>query len=131
VGSSDQARRCSSRALRALSLCGVPHFAFITERQDRSLATIPFDRRTLLQVWAHLGIDRAELGRAALADLPAENPESDDTHPPYASSSKRVIEYAMREASALNDDTVEPNISCWVSCNWGMTRSRTCSESER
>ena len=64
--------------------------------------------RTLLQVWAHLGIDRAEIGRAALADLPAGNPESDDTHPPYSSFSKRVIEYAMREASALNDDTVEP-----------------------
>jgi ATP-dependent Clp protease ATP-binding subunit ClpA len=64
--------------------------------------------RTLLQLWARLGIDPAEIGRAALADLPPGNPENDDTHPPYTSFSKRVIEFAMREASALNDDTVEP-----------------------
>jgi ATP-dependent Clp protease ATP-binding subunit ClpA len=64
--------------------------------------------RTLLQLWARLDIDPDEVGRAALANLPPGNPESDDTHPPFTSFSKRVIEFAMREASALGDDTVEP-----------------------
>jgi ATP-dependent Clp protease ATP-binding subunit ClpA len=63
---------------------------------------------TLRKIWSRLNIDPAEIRVAALADLPSGKPENKDSDRPYTSSSKRVIEHAMREASALGDHAVEP-----------------------
>jgi ATP-dependent Clp protease ATP-binding subunit ClpC len=64
--------------------------------------------RTLLEIWLGLDIDPADIRRATLASLPTGQTERTDADLPYTTGAKRVLEFAMREASALKDDSVEP-----------------------
>jgi ATP-dependent Clp protease ATP-binding subunit ClpC len=64
--------------------------------------------RTLLQIWSGLDIDPADIRRDTLAGLPTGQAEHNDSDLPYTTYAKRVLEFAMREASALKDDAVEP-----------------------
>jgi ATP-dependent Clp protease ATP-binding subunit ClpA len=58
---------------------------------------------TLLQIWSRLGIDSAVLRRATLASTPSGEAESTSSELPFTSSAKRVIVFAMSEASVLKD----------------------------
>jgi ATP-dependent Clp protease ATP-binding subunit ClpC len=64
--------------------------------------------RTLLQIWSGLDVDPADLRRAALASVPSGKSAQHSSDLPYTTDAKRVLEFAMREASALKDTAVEP-----------------------
>jgi ATP-dependent Clp protease ATP-binding subunit ClpC len=64
---------------------------------------------TLLQIWSRLGIDPADIRRDTLAGFPNGQTEHNVSVLPYTTSAKRVLEFAMAEASVLKDeDSVGP-----------------------
>jgi len=66
------------------------------------------DDRTLLQVWSGLNIDPVDIRRATLARLSPGRADNDGPDVPYSSGARRVLEFAMHEASALEADDLGP-----------------------
>jgi ATP-dependent Clp protease ATP-binding subunit ClpA len=63
---------------------------------------------TLVRIWAGLVVDSTDLARVTLASLPAGQSWHEDPGVPFTAEAKRVLEFAMREASTLSEDAVEP-----------------------
>jgi ATP-dependent Clp protease ATP-binding subunit ClpA len=63
---------------------------------------------TLLQIWSGLNIDPEKIRGATLAIRPRGHNDHHATDAPYSRSAKQSIEFAMREAMVLKEDSVEP-----------------------
>lgn len=77
--------------------------------EDILLALTLSDDRALLDLWSALELDPQELRKVLTASMPPGDGVSPGPDLPYTRAAKRVLEFAMREAAAFEDDTLEPS----------------------
>jgi ATP-dependent Clp protease ATP-binding subunit ClpA len=64
--------------------------------------------RALLDLWSELGVHPDDLRQELVRGLPPRRGASTGPDLPYTRTFKKVLEFAMREATAFEDTTVEP-----------------------
>ena len=72
------------------------------------LGLVTSEEQTLGQVWSTLSVSPEDLRSDILAILPPGRSSLYASDLPYTRNAKRALEFAMREAAAFGDTTVEP-----------------------
>jgi ATP-dependent Clp protease ATP-binding subunit ClpC len=72
------------------------------------LALTVCENRALLDMWSALGVRPDDLREELVNGLSPRRGAPPGPDLPYTRTFKRVLEFAMREAAALEDTTVEP-----------------------
>ena len=83
------------------------HHAYVGAEHVLLALTMSGDR-ALLDLWSALGVSPDELRQDLIASVPPGHGAPPGPDLPYTRTAKKVLEFAMREALALEDSTVEP-----------------------
>jgi ATP-dependent Clp protease ATP-binding subunit ClpC len=84
------------------------HHAYVGAEHILLALTVSEDR-ALLELWSALGLNPNELRKELVASISPGSGAPPGPDLPYTRAAKGVLEFAMREAAAFEDSTVEPS----------------------